>query len=270
MHPDSRMNRLLITGAAGGLGHAMRSRLTHLAKTIRLSDVADMGEAAAHEEIMPCDLSDKAAVEALVEGCDGIVHFGGRSIEDKWEVIRDANIEGVFNLYEAARKQGKPRIVFASSNHAVGFYRQDQVIDNTVYPQPDGLYGVSKVFGEMMASTYWNKFGVETAVVRIGSSFDAPKSHRMLSSWMSFSDFAGLIERVFDVPHLGCPVIYGVSDNDTVWWDNRQVAWLGWRPEDNSEAFRPKLDAELAKFPADAPDVVYQGGAFTADGIHED
>jgi uronate dehydrogenase len=269
MHPDSRMNRLLITGAAGGLGRALRTRLTHLAKTIRLSDMADLGEAAAHEEIVYCDLSDKAAVAALVDGCDGIVHFGGRSIEDTWEIIRDSNIEGVYNLYEAARTLGKPRIVFASSNHAVGFYRQDQVIDNTVYPQPDSLYGVSKVFGEMMASAYWNKFGVETAVVRIGSSFEEPRSHRMLSSFMSFGDFASLIEKVFDAPRLGCPVIYGVSDNDTVWWDNTKVAWLGWRPQDNSEAYREKLDASAAKFPADAPDVVYQGGAFTADGIHE-
>ncbi|ASP22187.1 uronate dehydrogenase [Antarctobacter heliothermus] len=269
MHPTSKMNRLLITGAAGGLGHALRSRLSHLAHTIRLSDVADLGDAAPHEEIVPCDLADKAAVDALVEGCDGIVHFGGKSIEGTWEVIRDSNIEGVYNLYEAARKHGHPRIVFASSNHAVGFYRQDQVIDNTVYPQPDGLYGVSKVFGEMMASAYWNKFGQETAVVRIGSSFDEPKTHRMLSSWMSYGDFVSLIERVFDVPRLGCPVIYGVSDNDTVWWDNTKVAWLGWRPQDNSETFRAKLDASEAKFPGDAPDVVYQGGSFTADGIHE-
>lgn len=263
------MKRLLITGAAGGLGSEMRKRLAHMADILRLSDFADMGAAAASEEIVQCDLGDKAAVEALVEGCDGIVHFGGKSVEGTWDVIRNANIEGVFNLYEAARKHGMPRIVFASSNHAIGFYRQDRKIDNTVYPRPDGLYGVSKVFGEAMASMYHDKFGQETAIVRIGSSFPAPMDHRMLSSWLSYADFVRLIERVFDVPKLGCPIIYGASNNSATWWDNSNVNWLGWRPQDDSEQFRADLDARMEKPAADAPQVVYQGGTFTADGIHE-
>lgn len=263
------MKRLLITGAAGGLGSEMRKRLAHMADIIRLSDFADMGEAAANEEIVQCDLSDKAAVEALVEGCDGIVHFGGKSVEGTWDVVKSANIEGVFNLYEAARKNGMPRIIFASSNHAIGFYRQDQLIDNMVYPRPDGLYGVSKVFGEAMASMYHDKFGQETAIVRIGSSFPAPMDHRMLSSWLSYADFVRLIERVFDVPKLGCPIIYGASNNSATWWDNSNVNWLGWRPQDDSEQFRADLDARMEKPAADAPQVVYQGGTYTADGIHE-
>lgn len=264
------MKRLLITGAAGGLGSEMRKRLAHMAETLRLSDMADMGEAAANEEIVQCDLADKAAVDALVEGCDGIVHFGGKSVEGTWDVVRDSNIEGVVNLYEAARKHGQPRIVFASSNHAIGFYKQNERIDNTVYPRPDGLYGVSKVFGEALASMYHDKFGQETAIVRIGSSFPEPRDHRMLSTWLSYGDFVRLIERVFDVPRLGCPIIYGASDNSAGWWDNSNVAWLGWRPEDNSEAFRARLDAEQARPAGDSPVMIYQGGAFTADGIHEE
>ncbi|TNF21765.1 MAG: NAD(P)-dependent oxidoreductase [Rhodobacteraceae bacterium] len=263
------MKRLLITGAAGGLGSEMRKRLAHLAETIRLSDMADMGDAAANEEILPCDLADKDAVEALVADCDGIVHFGGKSVEGTWQVVRDSNIEGVFNLYEAARRHGMPRIVFASSNHAIGFYRQDQRIDNAVPPRPDSLYGVSKVFGEALASMYHDKFGQETAIVRIGSSFPGPADHRMLSTWLSYADFVRLIERVFDVPKLGCPIIYGASNNASSWWDNSNVDWLGWRPQDDSEQFRAKLDAEMDKPAADAPQVVYQGGTFTADGIHE-
>jgi len=264
------MKRLLITGAAGGLGAALRPRLAHLAEIIRLSDVADMGPAGLNEEIVPCDLADKAAVEDLVKGCDGIVHFGGRSIEDTWSVIRDANIEGMFNLYEAARKHGMPRIVFASSNHAVGYYKQSEVIDNTVYPRPDGLYGVSKVFGEALANMYHDKFGQETAIVRIGSSFPEPKNHRMLSLWLSYEDFTRMIERIFAVPRLGCPVIYGVSANDAVFWDNTKVSYLGWAPRDNAEVFREKLDAAMPRPKPDAPDAVYQGGMFTADGIHEE
>ena len=264
------MKRLLITGAAGGLGSVCRERLKHMAETLRLSDVADLGAAGENEEVIPCDLADKDAVEKLVEGCDGIVHLGGRSVEDTWEVIRSANIDGVFNLYEAARKHGSPRIIFASSNHAIGFHEQTTKLDAFSPTRPDGLYGVSKVFGESIASMYHDKFGIETACVRIGSCFPEPKNHRMLSTWMSYDDFVRLIEAVFRAPRIGCPVIYGASNNDASWWDNGQVSFLGWNPQDNSEAFRAQVDAAVDRPDAEAPEVVYQGGMFTADTIHED
>ncbi|NNE89203.1 MAG: NAD(P)-dependent oxidoreductase [Silicimonas sp.] len=262
------MNRLLITGAAGGLGVEMRKRLAPLAKTLRLSDIVDLGTAGANEELVICDLGNRAAVADLVQGCDGIVHFGGVSTEQPWDPIANANIQGVFNLYEAARLHGKPRILFASSNHATGFYRQDHRIDNTVYPRPDGLYGVSKVFGEAMAHMYHDKFGIETAIVRIGSSFPEPWDYRSLASWLSYSDFQTLITRIFEVPELGCPIIYGASANATTWWDNSNTAWLGWSPKDSSEQFRAKIEATVEK-PADDEAVsVWQGGVFTT--IHKE
>ena len=265
------MKRLLITGAAGGLGAMCRERLTHLAETIVVSDRDGLGSAAAHEEIICCDLGDKAAVETMVEGCDGIVHLGGQPIEHTWEVVKNANIDGIFNLYEAARKSSvTPRILFASSNHAIGFYEQTVRLDAKSPTKPDGLYGVSKVFGEAMASMYYDKFGIETACVRIGACFPEPKNLRMLSMWMSYDDFVRLIERVFIVPRLGCPIVYGTSANSGVWWDNHEVAYLGWQPQDNAEVFRAKLDAELPAPTAHEPNSKYQGGMFTVDGIHED
>ena len=265
------LNRLLITGANGNLGREMRTRLTHLAKTIRLSDRGDLGAAQAHEELMPCDLADKDAVQKLVEGCDGILHLGGQSVEAPWEVIRSANLDGMFNLYEGARKSSvTPRIIFASSNHAIGYHKQTERLDAKSVTRPDGLYGVSKVFGEAIASMYHDKFGIETACVRIGSCFPEPKNHRMLSTWMSYADFVRLIEAVFRVPRLGCPVIYGASANDASWWDNGQVSYIGWRPQDNAESFRAKVDAATDAPDGDAPDAVLQGGMFTADDIHED
>lgn len=264
------MKRLLITGAAGGLGSVMRERLQHMAEVVRLSDIVEMREAGEGEEVVVCDLADKAAVEALVEGCDGIVHLGGRSVEDTWEVIRSANIDGVFNLYEAARKHGCKRILFASSNHAIGFHEQTTRLDAFSPTRPDGLYGLSKVFGENIASLYHDKFGIETASVRIGSCFPEPKNHRMLATWMSYDDFVRLIERVFDAPRIGCPIIYGASRNDRSWWENSEVGFLGWVPQDNGEDYRAKVDAAMDRPEIDAPDVVYQGGTFTADTIHED
>lgn len=264
------MDRLLITGGAGGLGKMARARLGHMAKILRISDIAELDAAGPNEEVVRCDLSDKASVDALVEGCDGIVHFGGKSVEGPWSVVRQSNIEGVYNLYEAARAHGHPRILFASSNHAIGFYKQTETIDAHVPTRPDSLYGVSKVFGEAIASMYYDKFGQETAIVRIGSSFPEPINHRMLKTWLSYADFVRLIERVFDVPKLGCPIIYGVSDNSETWWDNHAVDFLEWSPKDSSEVFRAKIDENVPKPASDAPDVIYQGGMFCADDIHED
>lgn len=268
-----KLKKLLITGAGGNLGSVCRKGLTGLAETIRVSDRpgTDLGAAAPHEEIVTCDLGDKPAVEALVEGCDGIVHLGGQSVEGTWDKVRNANIDGVFHLYEGARKSSvTPRIVFASSNHAIGFYKQSERIDARATPRPDSLYGVSKVFGEAMASMYHDKFGIETASVRIGSCFPEPINHRMLATWMSFDDFLRMIERIFTVPRLGCPVIYGASANNESWWDNREAAYIGWQPQDNAEVFRAKLDARMTPPPKDDAVSLYHGGAFCADGIHED
>ena len=262
------MKRLLITGAAGGIGSQMRKQLAHLADTLRLADRVDLGTAAANEELVTCDMGDREAVDRMVEGCDGIVHLGGQPVEDTWEVIRNANIDGLVHLYEAARRHGTKRILFASSNHAVGFHRQDTVIDADARPRPDTYYGVSKVFGESIASMYYDKFGIETASVRIGSCFPRPENRRMLSTWMSFEDFARLCERVFRAPKLGCPIIYGCSDNKTTFWDNSKVAYLGWRPEDSSEPWRAEVEGREPLDP-DAAVSKFQGGGFTEEKIHE-
>ncbi|MDA7426374.1 NAD-dependent epimerase/dehydratase family protein [Thalassococcus lentus] len=264
------LKKLLITGANGTLGRLCRERMHPFAETLRISDLGDLGDAAPHEELVACDLGDKAGVEALVEGCDGIIHLGGQSTEGTWDAVRHANIEGVANLYEAARKSSAPpRIIFASSNHAIGFYKQDENLDAHATTRPDSLYGVSKVFGEAMASLYHDKFGIETASIRIGSCFPEPIDHRMLATWLSFDDFIRLIERIFIVPRLGCPIIYGASNNVGTWWDNTAVQYIGWTPQDSSEGFRAKLDAAMERPDKNDPRALYQGGTFCSDGIHE-
>jgi len=262
------LNRLLITGAAGQLGRMAREKLAGHAKIIRLSDVAEMEPAGEGEEVVVCDLADKDAVASLVEDCDGIVHLGGVSVEDTFPKLLNSNIIGVFNLYEAARNHGQPRIVFASSNHAIGFHKQNEHLDASALMRPDGLYGVSKCYGENIASMYHDKFGQETLIVRIGSCCPEPVDHRMLATWLSPDDFVSLILCALGVPRLGCPVVYGVSDNDASWWDNSAAAYLGWRPKDNSERFREKLDNEHEKPAPDDPQSLYQGGKFTAFPIY--
>lgn len=261
-----RLSRLLLTGAAGGLGKVLRERLQPMARVIRLSDVAEMAPAAgAHEEVVPCNLADKKSVDALVAGCDAIVHLGGVSVERPFEEILEANIRGVFHVYEAARRHGVKRIVFASSNHVIGFYKQTERIDAHAARRPDGYYGLSKSFGEDMAQFYYDRYGIETVSIRIGSSFPEPANRRMMSTWLSYRDLTTLIEKSLFTPGVKHTVVYGASANRDVWWDNSAAAHLGFAPQDSSEVFRDKVEAQPPVAPTD-PNAIYQGGAFTAQG----
>lgn len=265
----TRVHRLLLTGAAGGLGKVLRERLVPYADVLRLSDIAGMAPAgSAAEEVAPCDLSDKAAVDALVKGCDAIVHLGGVSVERPFEEVLEANIKGVFHLYEAARRHGVKRIIFASSNHVIGFHKQTETIDAHCQRRPDGYYGLSKSFGEDVAQFYFDRYGVETVSIRIGSSFPEPLNRRMMSTWLSYRDLTTLIEKSLFTPDVKHTVVYGMSANKDVWWDNSAASHLGYVPQDSSEVFRAKVEAQPPVAPTD-PNAIYQGGGFTAQGPFE-
>lgn len=261
-----KFHRLLLTGAAGGLGRVLRLRLRPFAEVVRLSDVAEMAAAeGSFEEVMACDLADKNAVHALVEGCDAIVHMGGISVERPFEEVLQANIAGVVNVYEAARRHGVRRVVFASSNHVTGFYKQTEKLDAHVRRRPDSFYGLSKSFGEDVASFYFDRYGIETVSMRIGTSVPAPSDRRMLSTWLSYDDLVQLIGRGLFTPNVGHTVVYGASANRDGWWDNHAAAHLGYMPQDSSEPWRSQVEALTAPA-ANAPIALYQGGVFTACG----
>lgn len=267
--PPRPLGRLLLTGAAGGLGKVLRDHLKPFARIIRLSDIAEMAPARdASEEVVVCNLADKEAVHALADGCDAIVHLGGVSVERPFEEILEGNIKGVFHIYEAARRHGIARVVFASSNHVIGFYKQDEKLDNAVARRPDGYYGLSKSFGEDVAQFYFDRYGIETVSIRIGSSFPEPLNRRMMSTWLSYRDLTTLIEKSLFTPGVNHTVVYGASANRDVWWDNAGAAVLGFVPQDTSEVFRDKVEAQPPVAPTD-PNAIYQGGAFTAQGPFE-
>jgi uronate dehydrogenase len=258
-------NRLLLTGAAGGLGKVMRPRLARLANTLRLADIVPLSDAAAHEELLQNDLGDFAAVLAMLSGVDAVVHLGGISTEGPFAPILNANIVGVYNLYEAARIQGVKRIVFASSNHVIGFHQQSERLNGSSAQRPDGNYGVSKAFGEQLSSFYFDRYGIETVCLRIGSSFPKPLDRRMMCTWLSYDDLESLIEKSLTTPNVGHLVVYGASNNLTTWWDNSHASILGWSPKDSSEPFRAEVDSKPA-LPADDPAAIYQGGGFVKQG----
>ena len=264
-----KLGRLLLTGAAGGLGKVLRESLRPYADVLRLSDLAALAPAqGAHEEVVACDLADKAAVDALVTGCDAIVHLGGVSVERPFEEVLEANIKGVFHIYEGARRHGVKRVIFASSNHVIGFHKQSEHLDAHAAKRPDGYYGLSKSFGEDVAQFYFDRWGIETVSIRIGSSFPEPANRRMMSTWLSYRDLTTLIEKSLFTPDVKHLVVYGMSANRDVWWDNSAAARLGFVAQDSSEPFRAKVEAQPPVAPTD-PNAVYQGGAFTAQGPFE-
>jgi uronate dehydrogenase len=264
-----RFKRLLLTGANGNLGRELRPRLKAYCDVLRLSHRSEFGAAGAGEEIAVADLKDKAAVHTMLEGVDAVVHMGGVSTEQPWKPILEGNIIGMVNLYEAARLHKTRRIVFASSNHVTGFYRQDQVVSPKDPVRPDGFYGLSKAFGENLAQLYWDRHGIETVSLRIGSAFAHPRDRRMLATWMSFDDTERLVVAALTAPVVGHSVIYGMSDNSTTWWDNTPAKHIGYRPRDSSDAFRVEVEARQQTLDFGDPAVLYQGGAFVRTGPFE-
>ena len=259
-------NRLLLTGAAGGLGQALRPRLKANCKVLRSADRVAFGLAGEQEELVLADLADADAVMGMMQGVDAVVHLGGVSTEAAFEPILQGNILGVYNLYEAARKQGVKRIVFASSNHVTGFYKQSETINASHPARPDSLYGVSKAFGEDLSRFYFDRYGIETACVRIGSSFPEPKDRRMLATWMSYDDLHRLITACLTTPVLGHSIIFGMSNNAVTWWDNSQANHIGYKPQDSSDVFKDAVYARTQAPDLSSPVAQFQGGGFVVAG----
>ena len=259
-------NRLLLTGAAGGLGQALRPRLKANCKVLRSADRVAFGLAGEQEELVLADLADADAVMGMMQGVDAVVHLGGVSTEAAFEPILQGNILGVYNLYEAARKQGVKRIVFASSNHVTGFYKQSETINASHPARPDSLYGVSKAFGEDLSRFYFDRYGIETACVRIGSSFPEPKDRRMLATWLSFDDLHRLITACLTTPVLGHSIIFGMSNNAVTWWDNSQANHIGYKAQDSSDVFRDAVYARTQAPDLSSPVAQFQGGGFVVAG----
>lgn len=257
------MKRVLVTGAAGGIGAHLRRLLPAIYPDIVLSDIHFPADLGPNEVFRQADLAKPAEVEAICADIEGIVHLGGISGESDWERILESNIVGCYNLFEAARKAGVRRIVFASSNHAVGFYPRSTTIDTHVQARPDSRYGLSKHFGEGLGALYAYKHGIGVTSLRIGNVGTEPIDKRRLAIWISPDDLVQLIRIGLERPGLVYEVMYGVSDNARSWYDNSHATALGYAPQSQSEPFAEVVLAREAPTP-DGPSEFYQGGTFCA------
>jgi len=267
--PGKPFRRLLLTGAAGNLGRQLRGALAAWAEVVRVSDIAPLGELAEHEEGIVADLADRDAVYRMLEGVDAVIHLGGISVEAPFDALLESNIKGLYNLYSAAQKHGVKRVLYASSNHAVGFHPVTEVVDIDAPLRPDCLYGVTKCFGEALSRYYFDRFGLETVCMRIGSSFEAPKNPRMLVTYLSYRDFIELVRCALFTNRVGHAIVYGVSDNRVKWVDNTKAAFLGFRPQDSSIDYEHRFPVAAPSQEYNDPTQRFQGGPFVLAGPME-
>jgi len=259
---------IVITGAAGLVGSMLRPRLARPDRTLRLLDVAPL-VAGPGEEAIEASVTDMDAMTAACRGADAVIHLAGLPGEAPWPRILELNINGGYVVFEAARRAGTPRVIFASSNHAVGFTpRADFPVPDYAFPAPDTYYGVSKAATEALAAMYHYRHGMDAICVRILSCFPRPQNVRMLSTWLSPDDTGRLFEACLTAPAPGFRVIFGVSANTRGGWVSlAEAAALGYRPQDDAEAYAAQIIAEQGEpDPATDPVLQYLGGEFTLPG----
>jgi len=236
-----RSRKIVLTGASGTLGRVLAAGLAARYAPLVLTDIAAFPDPLPHgARFIPADLTDAAVMAELCEGASAIVHFGGINGEKPFETILSGNIVGTHTIFEAARRNGA-RVVYASSNHVVGFYPRDARLDIEAAPRPDGLYGVSKVFGEALGRLYFDKYGVESVHLRIGSCLPAPTDERTLSTWLSYGDLIRLVVAALDAGRTDFATVWGVSANTRSWWRGDDAARIGFTPEDNAEAYADRV-----------------------------
>ena len=251
---------VLLTGASGMLGRVLAPALAAAGWTLRLTDLAPFPDALPPgASFTRADLADGVAILRLAEGCGAILHFGGVSVERPFEEIVGPNLRGLYHIYEAARRE-KARVIFASSNHSVGFHERGTTIDADDPFLPDGYYGLSKAYGELMGRLYWMKHGVESVLIRIGSSLPEPTTARMLASYLSYDDLIRFAIRAVMAETVGVSVVWGASANQAMtWWRADDRGRIGWTPEDSADGFAGRLAGRVSNDPVEER---YVGGAY--------
>jgi uncharacterized protein YbjT (DUF2867 family) len=270
------VGRLLVTGAAGTVGRLLRPLLRTPGRVLRLADVAPIDDVVDGEEAMVVDVTDAAAVGKACQDVDAILHLGGLSTEASFEDILGVNVVGTHNVLRAAVDAGVSRVILASSNHAVGFYRRsvDAPVGSDGLPdgvpaRPDTFYGWSKAAGESLGALYHHRFGLDVVALRIGTCFAEPVGSRGLSTWLAPADAARLVEACLSAPEVGFRVVWAISDNTRRWWSLEGAKALGFVSGDDAERFAAARIAEFGE--PDPTDEVHDlvGGQFCGAPLGE-
>jgi nucleoside-diphosphate-sugar epimerase len=251
-------DRVLVTGAAGRIGSWLRPRLARPGRVLRLLDTGPQDPPAPGEavELVTADLTDPAAVATACDGADAVVHLGAIPVEDEWANLLRVNIDGTRTVLEGARDRGVPRVVLASSIHAVGFRSRadgEVAVPSTIPPRPDTYYGMSKAALEALGSLYADRFGMAVFALRIGVCVNRPPAREYLPVWLSPDDCARLVDACLATPQTGFHLIWGISRNRRRWWSLAEGERIGYAPRDDSEAYAGELAAGAPDQPTEGP-----------------
>ena len=226
---------ILMTGASGRIGQMLRKRLSH--HELRLTDLHG------GDGVAELDVTDGPAVERAAHGADAILHLGGIPSEAPFERLLAANVRGTERVLEAAHRAGVPRVIIASSNHAVGLQPREQAgpdgLPDDVAPRPDSYYGWSKAAMESLGRLYHDRYGLHVICLRIGKCADRPTEPRDLSIWLSPDDAARLVEA--SLTATGWRLVWGVSANTRRWWSAAGGRAIGFEPVDDAETWAAEL-----------------------------
>jgi uronate dehydrogenase len=232
---DSTKDTVLITGAAGAIGTALRIGLREGWSHLRLTDARPIKDPAPNEEAIVADVGDRAAIEMMMQGVSAVVHLTGVGADYSLEDLFRVNVRGVFDVFECARLAGVQRIVYASSNHAFGCYPIAERVSPELQPRPDSLYGAFKVYGETILRNYFDRHGIRSVSMRIGTYRTLPIDQRSLATWLSPGDVARLVDASLRHPDPGCLIVNGYSANTRIKIADTNWEFLGYKPKDNAE-----------------------------------
>jgi len=257
------MTKVALSGAGGQLGRFLRQALLDNGVDLRSGGGrSGLQPLRPGEDIMHGDLRQPEVVDQLLRGVDVLIHMAGTSVERPLPEVIENNLVGLHAVYEGARRHRVKRIVFASSNHAIGMHPVDSKLGLDCDFRPDGFYGLSKMWGEGMARLYWDKHGIESVCVRIGSAIPKPTEFRHLSTWFGLDDLLDFTMRCIETPHVGYVVCWGVSNNTRSYWAPTSCEALGYYPKQNSEDYAPEILSQPN--PLSEIGQSYQGGSFAA------
>jgi uronate dehydrogenase len=263
----SPQKTILLTGAAGHIGTAIRPQLLEKYGRVRLFDLMAITDQQPGEEVVVGDIRSLASLRSAMDRVSCVVHLAGIAQEDAWPVIRDVNIEGTYNVLEAARMAGVPRVIFASSHHAVGFTTLGDYVPIDSELRPTGIYGVSKIFGEALGRLYALKFKMSVICLRIAAFQPQPHDHRQLLLWISHRDMAQLTIRSIDAADISFLTVFGVSGNARNPYDRAGWEKLGYVPQDDAERFLGTAPDLMGR--ATLPSDRFHGGDVCLEGLVE-
>lgn len=243
---------VLITGSEGNVGSVLQRTLADQ-YDVHTMDRTGVGS----ERHQVVDLSDYHSMQAAfaeIPHIDYVIHLGADPREDApWESVLKNNIEGTKNLYEYALAESVKKVIFASSTHVVGGYPgypQDIKLEDgkklTVEDplRPDGYYGVSKAFGELLARQYYYIHGLPSICIRIGTITRIDDPHHeerrepYMKSWISHRDITQLVNLSLQHEDIPFGVYWGISRNTGAYLDiSNAERDLGYNPQDNSFSY---------------------------------